>query len=214
MTDLKLYGPSYSSYTRVARMALAEKGVPYQLVEVDYVFNAEHKKSEHLARHPFAKLPVLNHDGFEVYEATAITRYVDDAFDGPRLQPSDPQTRARMNQIIGIVDSYVTPHWMIGIVLERLVAPMVGNEPNEKLIEDSKAGAQTVATVLDSVLAERTFCAGDNVSLADFFLYPQYAWAHMAPEVAEILEATPNITRWANMMDSRQSTIDTAYPEF
>ena len=51
-------------------------------------------------------MPTLVHDGFVLYETSAITRYVDEAFPGPALQPTEPAQRARMNQIVAIVDSY------------------------------------------------------------------------------------------------------------
>ncbi len=132
----------------------------------------------------FGKLPVLDYDGFQVYEATAITRYVDDAFDGPELQPQDAKSRARMNQVIGIVDSYVTPLWMLGIVMPRLVAPMVGEASDEGLIKASVPKAKIAADVLESFLDENTFFAGDTGSIADFFLYPPYVYAAMTDEAA------------------------------
>ena len=53
----------------------------------------------------FGKIPAFEHGGFRLYEAGAINRYVDEAFPGPRLQPEHPRARARMNQIISILDS-------------------------------------------------------------------------------------------------------------
>jgi glutathione S-transferase len=50
-----------------------------------------------MARHRFGKIPAFEHAGFRLYETGAITRYVDEAFPGPRLQPDDPRDRARMN---------------------------------------------------------------------------------------------------------------------
>lgn len=213
MSALTLFGPSYSSYTRVARMALAEKEVDYELVEVDYVFAKAHQSQEHLSRHPFGKLPVLDHDGFQVYEATAITRYVDDAFDGPALQPGDAKSRARMNQVIGIVDSYVTPLWLLGIVMPRIVAPLVGEASDEELIKESVPKAKIAAEVLESFLDENAFFAGDRVSLADFFLYPPYVYSAMTEEVGSLLADTPNLRKWAELMATRPGTIATDYPD-
>jgi glutathione S-transferase len=87
------------------RLALEEKGVAYELVPVD-IFAVDGPPSEHVTRHPFGKIPAFEHTGFCLYEAGAITRYIDEAFGGPPLQPADPRNRARMNQIISILDSY------------------------------------------------------------------------------------------------------------
>ena len=88
MPNPTLYGAAYSVYVRAVRMALAEKGVAYTLVPVD-VFAPGGPSAEYLARQPFGKIPAFEHDGFRLYEAGAITRYVDEAFDGPPLQPAD-----------------------------------------------------------------------------------------------------------------------------
>ena len=79
-------GAPYSVYVRAVRLALEEKGVPYEIVPVD-IFAAGGPPPEHRARHPFGKIPAFEHAGFRLYEAGAITRYVDEAFPGPRLQP-------------------------------------------------------------------------------------------------------------------------------
>ncbi len=60
---------------------------------------------EYLARQPFAKVPAFEHDGFRIYETSAIMRYVDEAFDGPALQPADAKGRAIMEQAISVIDS-------------------------------------------------------------------------------------------------------------
>ena len=101
---LVLHGYRYSVYNRIARLTLAEKGVAYERVEVN-PFSPDMPAS-YLALHPFGRVPALVHDGFALYETGAITRYVDRAFPGPALQPTEPRALARMDQIIGIVDSY------------------------------------------------------------------------------------------------------------
>src|ERR1700693_2794402 len=109
-----LLGAPYSVYVRAARLALEEKGVDYRLVPVD-VFAPEGPPHEHMTRQPFGKIPAFEHGGFRPYETGAITRYVDEAFPGPPLQPADARGRARMNQIISIFDNYVygTLIWVI-----------------------------------------------------------------------------------------------------
>jgi glutathione S-transferase len=89
-----LYGLGRSVYTRIARLALEEKGVGYTLEEVE-IFGPDGAPPEHLERHPFGRIPALEHAGFVLYETVAITRYIDEAFAGPRLQPEDVIARAK-----------------------------------------------------------------------------------------------------------------------
>jgi len=67
-----VYGPAGSTYVWSVRLALAEKGVAHELVELDS-FTA-HREEPHLSRHPFAKVPAFEHDGFMLYETQAILR--------------------------------------------------------------------------------------------------------------------------------------------
>ena len=91
MADIIIYGAAMSTYVRTARMACEEKGVVYDLLEVD------HLSDEYREVHPFAKMPAMRHGDFVLYETDAIARYVDEAFEGPPLQPADVRARARMN---------------------------------------------------------------------------------------------------------------------
>ena len=132
-----IYGPTYSTYTRTARLALEEKGVAYRLREVD-TLAGEGQKPEHLARHPWGKVPVLEHDGFSLYETVVVTRYVDEGFSGPSLQPSDARQRARMAQICAMLDKYCWSPMVIVVFVQRIVVPMRGGMPNETLIAEAR----------------------------------------------------------------------------
>ena len=77
-----VYGPAGSTYVWSARLALAEKGVTHELVEVPF---GAHREESHLSRQPFAKVPAFEHDGFALYETQAIMRYVDERFAGTIL---------------------------------------------------------------------------------------------------------------------------------
>ncbi|MFM0756763.1 glutathione S-transferase N-terminal domain-containing protein [Paraburkholderia strydomiana] len=91
---VKLYGAAWSVYVRIARLALEEKQVSYGLVEVD-MFAKTGVPQEHLKRHPFGRIPAFEHGDFRLYETGAIVRYIDEAFPGCKLQPTDLKARAR-----------------------------------------------------------------------------------------------------------------------
>src|SRR5215469_3673466 len=142
-----LYGAPYSVYVRAVRLTLEEKGVPYELVPID-IFASEGIPPEHKARHPFGKIPAFDHAGFRLYEAGAITRYVDEAFPGARLQPDDPPGRARMNQIISILDSYAYRTLVWDVYVERVSKPATGAECDEGRIEAALPKAETCLSAL------------------------------------------------------------------
>ena len=88
-----VYGSAGSNHVWSARLALAEKGVTHELVDVPF---GAHREQPHLSRQPFAKVPGFEHDGFALYETQAIMRYVDERFPGTPLQPEDVHAWSRM----------------------------------------------------------------------------------------------------------------------
>jgi len=208
MADPTLYGAAYSVYVRAARMALAEKGVGYRLVEVD-VFAAGGPPAEHLARQPFGKIPAFEHDGFRLYETGAITRYVDEAFEGPALQPADPRARARMNQAIGIQDAYVYPDLVWGLYIERVEAPRRGRAPDEARIARLLPRAETCLAALEA-LADGPWLAGPALTLADVHAAPMFDLFLRTPEGAEMLPRHPRLAAWWAAVSARPSFTTTA----
>ena len=204
MADPILYGAPSSVYVRAARLALAEKGVAYRLVAVD-VFAPGGPPVEHLARQPFGKIPAFEHDGFRLYETGAITRYVDEAFDGPVLQPATPQARARMNQVISIQDHYVYPDLIWGIYLERVEAPQRRRASDEARIARLLPTAETCLSALEAIMGEGRWLAGPDLTLADLHAAPMFDLFLRTPEGAEIMRGHERLAAWWTAMRSRPS---------
>ncbi len=207
MTKPVLYGPAYSTYTRSARLVLEEKGVDYDLVEVEFMGGMP---AEQVERQPFAKVPAFEHDGFPLYEFSAIGRYVDEVFDGPPLQPDNPQQRARMNQIISIVDSYTYPCTIGQLVWQRVVMPMLGNQADEAVVTASLPQVNKCMNVIAGLRGDNTYLAGANVSLADLHLAPIYDYFQGTPESGAILDQNPGMREWWNVVSARDSIKKTA----
>jgi glutathione S-transferase len=203
-----LYGPGYSTYTRTPRLTLEEKGVDYELVEVDFIGGGG-IPAEQLARQPFGKVPAFEHDGMMLYETAAIARYIDEAFDGPSLQPSTPAERARMTQIISIVDSYTYPCTVTALVIQRLVQPMLGGTADESIIEAALPEVDKSMREFERLLGRQQFLTGDALSLADLHLAPIFAYFVDTPESKGILRDKPGLSGWWQRMASRDSMAKT-----
>lgn len=203
-----LYGAAYSVYVRAVRLALAEKGVAYRLVPVD-VFAPGGPPPEHLARQPFGRIPAFEHDGFALYEAGAITRYVDEAFRGPALQPQSPQPRARMNQVIGILNAYAYRMLVWDIYVERVSAPKRGRAPDEARIRDALPRAATCLAAIAAIMGPGPFLAGRDLTLADLHAAPVFALFTAAPEAEPLLAPHPGLRRWWAGIAARPSMVAT-----
>ena len=200
----QLYGADYSVYFRIARFALLEKGVVYDLVPVD-IFAEEGIPALHLKRHPFGKIPAFEDGDFHLYETGAITRYIDEAFDGPALQPVDAKTRARMNQIISIADGYVYPQMVWGLYVECIEKPKRGEAPDEGRVEKAREFSRTTLDVLTGLLAEQRWMCGDRLTLADLYLAPMICYALEVPEFCEMFAEYRNLNDWWQRMTALDS---------
>jgi glutathione S-transferase len=202
MAETTLYGLHASPYVRAARLGLEEKGVAYDLVEFPV---SEMKQQPHLSRQPFGRIPAFEHKGFPLYETQAILRYVDAAFPGPALQPTDARQAARMNQIMGIVDAYMFMDVSFGISYQRLMAPKHGKAPDEARVRDSVPKARVVIEALDQLKGDNAFMAGEAVSLADLMVAPHYYYLSLTPEGRDILGPHERLRRWWQTMATRES---------
>ncbi len=204
MAEPIVFGAAYSVYLRAVRLALEEKGVPYRLEEVD-IFADGGPPEDYLARHPFARIPAFEHDGFRLYETNAISHYVDEAFDGPPLMPEDPRRRARAHQIISILDSYAYGTLVWDVFVERVRVPDQGGTSDESRIAAALPRARTCLAAVEALMSDSAYLAGPQLSLADLRAAPMIAKFRMAPEGARLLDEFPGLARWWEGMAERPS---------
>jgi len=197
-----VYGAAMSPYVWSVRLALAEKGVTHELVSVSM---SEFRAEPHLSRHPFGKIPAFEHDGFMLYETQAIMRYVDEAFPAAPLQPIEVHPFARMNQIMGIVDAYLTPCLLAGVIYQRLVAPRLGRPTDEEAVSAALPRVKHCLSEIARLAGDQEFLADDSVSLADLMAIPQIYYFKKFPEGAAQLAELPMLAAWAARMEERQS---------
>lgn len=200
-----LHAYRYSVYARIARMVLLEKGVPWREIEVDPFSDLP---DGYLDLHPFGRVPVLVDGDFTLYETAAISRYVDEAFDGPPLQPADPEGRARVSQIIGIADSYA--YWpLVRQVFSHRVFRPSEREPGDQA--EIAAGLERAATVLGALdrLCGGAFLVDDRLSLADLHLAPMIGYFVQVPEGVAMLRRFERLSAWWQGMSQRRSFLET-----
>jgi len=201
---IELYGADYSVYVRSARLALEEKSVAYQLHPVD-VFAPGGPPEDYFALHPFGKIPVLKQGEFTLYETIAILRYVDEAFDGPALQPATPQARARMMQILSILDTYAYRTLVWDIYVERVVKTRDGSPADEVRISSALGPARKVIAALEDLITPGPFLLGDNLTLADCHAAPMLTLFQKTEEGVTLLKAAPRLSAWLGRFQERAS---------
>jgi len=201
MAPIVVHGIPGSPYVRMPLLACEEKHAPYRIAAMEF---GQNKTAQYLARQPFGRIPVIEHDGFWLYESAAIIRYIDQVFPGPSLTPADPRAQARMNQVMGIVDWYVMPSVSAGIGWNRIIAPMIGRPVDEAAVAKAVPGATTCVRALEHLLGNQPFMAGDSISLADLMLIPHLELFPTTPEGAAIMKNSP-LLGWIDRMRARPS---------
>ena len=202
MSGITVYGIPGSPFLRSVEITLHEKGFDYQL---QAIAPGEHKQPEYLARHPFGRIPAFEHDGFRLYETQAIIRYLDETFPNPPLTPGNPAGRARMNQVIGIIECYFFPKAAAPIAFNRIIGPkLLGLPTDEAAIADAMPMARTCFAELDRLLGDQSYLTGENVSLADIMLGAQLDLLSDTPEGTELISGT-RLVAWLERMRSRPS---------
>ncbi len=191
-----LHGYRYSVYTRIARMVLAEKNLAYEYAEINPF--APDAPSSYLKFHPFQRVPALDHDGFILYETTAISRYLDEAFPKPALQPTDPRHCARMNQIIAIIDAYAYWPMVRQVFSHRVFKPASGLPHDEQQIEVGLIAANRALAALEILIDPAS-----PLTLADLHLAPMMAYFTAAPEGHAALTLHPKLTAWWGAIQRR-----------
>jgi glutathione S-transferase len=203
MSEFIVHSIPGSPFGRAVLAALHEKGVAYRLSPVA---PGTLRSQEHLARHPFGRVPVLEHDGFKLYETQAILRYLDRVLPQPPLTPADPKRAARMDQVMNVNDWYLFHGVGNVIVFHRVIGPRVmGLKPDEAVIAAAMPKALAVFNELAHLLGEKPYFAGEAMSLADLMIAPPLEFFAMIPEWSALGAPHGNLVAWLTRMQERPS---------
>jgi len=198
---MKLHGHPLSSCTRKVLFTFAEKATQVELISVD-LFTGAHKQPAHLARHPFGVVPVLDDDGFSVFESRAIIRYLDARLGGASLVPGSARERARMDQWLSVDQSYVAPH-LRTLAVQRIVNKHQGLPADAVEVSQAERALAQAFAAIDRALSQDRYLAGEMFSLADISLMPYVAGLAMV-EAPHLLDDLRHVTRWSEQVSARE----------
>lgn len=201
---VRLFGADYSVYVRICRLALEEKQVDYELVPVD-IFAENGPPNWYAEKHPFGRIPTLEHGDLALFETGAITRYVDEAFEGQALQPDGPVSRARMNQILSILDNYAYSSMVWGLYVEQVSKARRGDLTDEARVAEALPLALTCLKTLEALKQPGPWLLGGRLTLADLYAAPMFACFIQAPASAALMVDCPSIKAWWQQIQIRDS---------
>jgi glutathione S-transferase len=174
-------------------IAVAEHlGFNYEVVPLDAA-RGDHKTPEFAALNPNMRIPVLEEDGFALWESNAIMQYLASRKPESGLLPSDPRERAEVNRW----QFWESAHWdpaCATIALERVIKKLFGlGDVDPVRLAEGEQNFTRLSAVLDSHLKGRKFVTGNNLTVADFSIG---AWLNSAERAQFPVEQFKEIKRW------------------
>jgi glutathione S-transferase len=158
---IKLYTFPPSTNSRKVRIALLEKGLEFERVNVD-LSKREQKSPEYLKIHPFGQIPALDDEGFIIYDSTVINEYLEDEYPYPSLMPNGSEGRARARLLEDLRDTHFNPYFVH--IIHEMRKPE-GERDNQR-IDNAKTEITKCLDRLEVELDGKEYLAG-TFSLAD-----------------------------------------------
>jgi len=158
---IKLYTFPPSTNSRKVRIALLEKGLEFERINVD-LSKREQKQPEYLKIHPDGQIPALDDEGFVVYVSTVINEYLEDEYPYPPLMPKDSEGRARARLMEDFRDTHFNPP-CVKIIYEMRKPE---GERDANVIGTAKADIDKCFARIETELQGKEYLAG-TFSLAD-----------------------------------------------
>jgi glutathione S-transferase len=180
-------------------MAFAEKGIAYAL-------EPQPPHSDPVkAIHPLGKIPAFRSGKLQLFETSAIMRYVDEAFPGPRLMPETPADRARAEQWISSVHCYFYDSMSVRYVLQYIFPKGADGKPDQAVISAARTDMARHFGMLEAAYDGRNFLVGDRPTIADLLIAPIVFYVQNMPEGKEVLAPFAAVRRAHSVIAERDS---------
>ena len=193
---LRVWGRLSSVNVQKVVWCCDELGLAHERIDAGGKFG-RNDTPEYLAMNPNGLVPVIDDDGFVLYESNAIVRYLAAKHGHGWLWPADPRANADVDRWMEWQSTGYTPA-MWGAFWQLVRTP--AEKRDLALVESSRAKAEKLSGVLDAHLRGREFLAGERFSPADIVVgCAAHRWLNMPVE----REPRPELERWYAMLRAR-----------
>jgi glutathione S-transferase len=195
---LKLCGFHISNYHNKVRIALMEKGVPF---DEDATCKPS-QKDEFLARSPVGKVPFVELDGgVRLAESQVICEYLEDAYPQKPLYPRDPIERAKVRELITFMELHLE------LVARRLYGQVFFGQPVDDALKaavekDLAKGLRAFKTLVRF----QPYIAGSTLTLADCAAFVHLPLISLATKLAykrDLFDEMPQVKSYIKMLSER-----------
>lgn len=193
---LKLFFNPRSTFSRRVHVALLEKRIPFEPVNIDMAVR-EHKSEAHLSRNPYGRVPAIDDDGFLLYESASILMYLEATHPEPALVPPDAQGRALVDMHMRLCDMQFARHAGTIIFPRRFLPP---ERWDHGAMDLARREMELHFAILAAQLEDEDYLVRDTFSLADIMYLPML---HFLPLMD--IELAPNLAAWRERLLARPS---------
>ena len=194
---IKLYDAVPSSNSDRVKIALHEKGLPYERVTLDLA-KKDQKRPEFLKLNPYGKVPVIDDGGQILFESCIINEYLDEKYPNPSLMPKEPYLRGRGRILIDYALNYIhEPYWALR---GEMLKPEA--ERNAALVDEKRQSLRELFRYMEDALGDKNYFLGE-LSLIDIAILPRFlrSETYGALPVASL----PRLGTWLKRMKERPS---------
>jgi glutathione S-transferase len=194
---IKLYDAVPSSNSDRVKIALHEKGLPYERDTLNLA-KKDQKRPEFLRLNPYGKVPVIDDGGRILFESCIINEYLDEKYPDPPLMPKDPYLRGRGRVLVDYALNYVhDPYWALR---GEMLKPEA--ERNAAVVDQKRQSLRELLRYLEDALADKNYFLGE-FSLADIAIVPRFL--RMETYVALPAPTLPRLGDWLKRVKDRPS---------
>jgi glutathione S-transferase len=204
MSDIKLYSARACPFAHRSRLVLGEKGVPFELVEIDLANKPVWFSNVSL----YGKVPALEHEGQRIVESAIVNEYIEEVFPEPRLLPKEPVLRAQARVWIDFANTRLAP------AFTKVLWGATGADRDAGRRELGAALELIEREALSKLSGSGPYWLGASPSLVDFTFYP---WFERLPAFQEhtgfeLPASLERLQRWREAVESREAVRAIANP--
>lgn len=193
---LKIWGRINSINVQKVMWAVAELDLQYEHVNAGLHFGGVNEPW-YRAMNPNGRVPVINDDGFVLWESNSIVRYLASRYGAGTLEPLDLRTRADAGRWMDWASSTMNP------LMTPLFWGLIRTAPdkrNAEALDESRSKMEEVMAILDAQLAQRAFVAGDDFTMGDI---PVACFTQRWLALPMAHGVHPHVARWVAQLEAR-----------
>jgi glutathione S-transferase len=186
--SITVYGASLSPFVRKVCVALTEKNIPFEQIQID----PARLPDDYYDLSPFGRIPSLKDGDHVLADSAVIVAYLDNKYTDTSLTYQDPFLHAKVQWFEKFADYELAPNTTFGVFRNRVLMKMMRKESNDELVEKClQKKLPPLLDYLEANIQDAEFIVGDKFTVADIAIATQFVNFRYGQEKIDA-------TRWPN----------------